>query len=67
MQYDPNFFELQLRHPVQAIDPNKEDRGYLYQIELDYEATSTSDGLSQNQLSIRKNSRGIFISLVVPE
>ncbi len=62
-----SFLELQLWYPTQVVDPNKEDRGYLYQIELDMKATSTSDGLSQNQLSIQKNSRNNFISLVVPE
>ncbi len=67
MRYGPNFFELQLRYSAQVVDPNKEDRGYLYQIELDFDATSTADGLSKNQLSVQQNSRGKFISLVVPE
>jgi hypothetical protein len=61
------FLELQLWDPTQVVDPNKEDRGYLYQIELDFDATSTADGLSKKQLSVQQNSRGNFISLVVPE
>ncbi|MDO7927226.1 hypothetical protein Q6A51_10585 [Pseudomonas sp. KFB-139] len=62
-----DYIELQIWYPSDVVSPGKEERGYLYQIELDKNGNGTADGLTTPHLLISAEHRSQSLTLATPE
>lgn len=62
-----DFIELQIWYPSKVLNPGADDRGYLYQLELDAEGKTKTDGLSTSQLEVKKTNRNDALILAIAE
>ncbi|KPC33237.1 Membrane protein [Pseudomonas syringae pv. cilantro] len=64
---DATYLELQIWYPNALINPGEDDRGYLFQMELDTRGDTEIDGLAAVELEVKASSRMGAITLEVAE
>ncbi|MBK5375819.1 hypothetical protein JFT81_14375 [Pseudomonas sp. TH43] len=62
-----DFVEMQIWYPKQILKPGADDRGYLYQVEIDQNGVSKVDGLSTKTLEVKSSNRANSLILAVTE
>ncbi|WP_230081052.1 MULTISPECIES: hypothetical protein [Pseudomonas syringae group] len=67
LKQDAYFLELQIWYPYNFINPGEEDRGYLFQMELDTQGSTSIDGLTATDLEVKSSSRAGFLTLEIAE
>ncbi|RMO91782.1 putative Membrane protein, partial [Pseudomonas syringae pv. philadelphi] len=67
LKQDAYFLELQIWYPYNLINPDKEDRGYLFQMELGVQGSTSIDGLTATDLEVKSSSRDGFLTLEIAE
>jgi len=62
-----DFIELQIWYPPRVLNPGADDRGYLYQLELDIDGSMKTDGLGTPKLEVKQANRDNALVLVITD
>ncbi|MFJ2323336.1 toxin VasX [Pseudomonas sp. NPDC087817] len=62
-----DYVEFQIWYPTLVVSGGQEDRGYLYQLELDPAGNTESDGLSKTSLQVKSKNREGALALAIQE
>ncbi|RML48022.1 hypothetical protein ALQ95_04464 [Pseudomonas syringae pv. ribicola] len=67
LEKDATYIELQLWYPANLLNPGKDDRSYLFQMELGTRGDTAIDGLAAVELEVKASSRIGALTLEVAE
>ncbi|PHN44268.1 toxin VasX [Pseudomonas syringae] len=67
LENDATYLELQIWYPDSLIQPDQQDVGYLFQMELSSKGDTAVDGLANTELEIKTYSRISALTLEIAE
>ncbi|MBI6739675.1 hypothetical protein [Pseudomonas syringae] len=67
LENDATYLELQIWYPDSLIQPDQQDVGYLFQLELSSKGDTAVDGLANTELEIKTYSRISALTLEIAE
>lgn len=67
LRENTDFLEFQIWYPPLIVSGDSDDRGYLYQVELNTDGNTEADGLSKTNLQVKSSDRLNALVLVIKE